>query len=174
VTPSSAATPEPPAPKRRNWLLRRVDAWTETAQAVRREPRSALPRARDAAIALWSSRGGGFYGLGYVVAFVVLEIRTVVTGFATSDDVIGFIGQEIVQTFFRVAFESLVNTLLAFVWPFFVLQALEGWGVLLLVAGWWAYGRWAVPWVRSLGVESRRPHGRAKTRRKKRQQTQQT
>jgi hypothetical protein len=154
--PPPATAPEPRRPKRRNWLLRRVDAWSETLRIVRHEPHRAWPLARDAAFALWSSRGGGFYGLGYVVTFIVLEIRTITSGFATSDDVIGFLGLEILQMFFRVAFESLFNTLQAFLWPLFVLELLSNWGIVLLVAGWWAYGRFAVPWVRErFGVAPR-------------------
>jgi hypothetical protein len=163
LPPSSSLAPPPPAPKRRNWLGRRVDAWSETARELRREPRSVARLARNAAVRLWSSRGGGFYGLGYVVTFVVLEIRTLASGFVESDDVIAHLGQEILAVFLRFAFESIGNTLLAFLWPLFVLQALSGWAIVVLAAGWWGYGRWAVPWVRSLGVES--PRGKKRKER---------
>ena len=57
------------------WLRGRYDTWRALALRVRDEPMSLGTIAREAAVTLWSSRGGGFYGLGYVVTFVVLEIR---------------------------------------------------------------------------------------------------
>ena len=151
----AAATDE----KRRGWLRRRFDSIVATATLIRAEPREIGTLMREAAISLWSSRGGGFYGLGYVITFIVLEVRTLFSDVATSDTIVGFIGQEVTQVFFRMAFESLLNSFLAFLWPLLVLQALSNWGIVVLVLGWWSYGKWAVPYVESLGVERRRIPG---------------
>ena len=137
-----------------NWFRRRFDAWLALADRVRREPASIPVIARDAALALWSSRGGGFYGLGYVVTFLVLEVRLLASGFAQTDDVVTFLGQQLLETFFRVAFESFVNTLQAFIWPVFVLDALGNWGIAALVAGWWGYGRFVAPRIGKLRKSS--------------------
>jgi len=136
-------------------LRRRVDAIVATIRLIYAQPRQIGTIAREAAITLWSSRGGGFYGLGYVVTFLVLETRTLVSDVATSETVLGFIGQEVTQVFFRMAFESLLNTFLAFLWPLYVLQWLSNWGIVVLVLGWWSYGKWAAPYVEALGVRRR-------------------
>ncbi len=141
--------------KQHGWLRRRIDSIVVTTKLIYAQPRQIGTIARETAISLWSSRGGGFYGLGYVVTFLVLEIRTLFSGVATSETVLGFIGQEVTQVFFRMAFESLLNSALAFLWPLYVLQLLSNWGVVVLVLGWWAYGKWAVPYVAALGVERR-------------------
>lgn len=137
------------------WLRGRYDTWRALALRVRDEPMSLGTIAREAAVTLWSSRGGGFYGLGYVVTFVVLEIRLFASGIAQSDDVVTFLGQQLLETFFRIAFESLANTLQAFLWPLLVLSALGNWGIVLLVAGWWSYGRFVAPTVARWGVKTR-------------------
>ena len=141
--------------KRRGWLRRRVDSIVATIRLIYAQPRQIGTIAWEAAITLWSSRGGGFYGLGYVVTFIVLETRTLFSGVATSETVLGFIGQEVTQVFFRLAFESLLNTFLAFLWPLYLLQWLSNWGIVVLVLGWWSYGKWAVPYVAALGVVRR-------------------
>jgi hypothetical protein len=138
------------------WLRRRLGAWRDVAVRVRDEPRSVGTILREAAVTLWSSRGGGFYGLGYLVTFVVLEIRTLTAGLASTGDVVTFLGQQVVQSFFRLAFESIVNTLQAFIWPLLVLDWLGDWGIVLLVGGWWGYGRLVAPRVARWGVEVRR------------------
>lgn len=57
--------------------------------------------------------------------------------------------------FFRLAFESLLNTVLAFLWPLYVLQWLSNWGIVVLLVGWWSYGKWAAPYFATLGVKRR-------------------
>ncbi len=141
--------------KRRGWLRRRFDSMVATTKLIYAQPRQIGTIARETAITLWSSRGGGFYGLGYVITFIVLETRTLFSGVASSETVLGFIGQEVTQVFFRLAFESLLNSFLAFLWPLYVLQLLSNWGIVVLLFGWWAYGKWAVPYVAALGVERR-------------------
>jgi len=148
-----AAAPEPP--RRRNWLRRRIDALVDTLDRVAKEPKSIGSMARESALEIWGSRGGGFYGLGYLITFVVLEIRMFGADVATSDSVIGFLGQELLTLVFRFAFQSILNGLLALLWPAFVLQALGAWGIVMLAVGWWSYGRWAAPWFRRRGIAPR-------------------
>ncbi len=148
--------------KRRGWLRRRFDSIVATATRIRADPRQIGNIMGEATVALWSSRGGGFYGLGYVITFIVLEVRMLFSDVATSDTIVGFIGQEVTQVFFRLAFESLLNSFLAFLWPLYVLQVLSHWGIVVLVLAWWSYGKWAVPYVASLGVERRQRVGKKK------------
>src|SRR6478735_500402 len=53
-----------------------------------REPAAVLPLLRRWLAKLWASRGGGFYGLGYVVTFVALEIKSLAGGLTTVDGLV--------------------------------------------------------------------------------------
>jgi hypothetical protein len=139
-----------------NWLRSRIESWRALGTRLWREPAAAGAIARESAVALWSSRGGGFYGLGYLITFVILEVRMFVTGIETSDDVVAFLGQQMLEMFLRIAFESLGNVLQAFLWPLLWLSALGNWGIAVLIGGWWGYGRFLAPRVARWGVETRR------------------
>jgi len=109
------------------------------------EPRAVPLRLRDGLLRLWRTRGGGFYGFGYVVAFVVLEVHAFITNWVDADDVVGMVVQEVLGFLFRFAGQSLLNGVLAFGWPVFVLQYLGGWGLVLLGVAWWLFDRFARP-----------------------------
>ena len=169
------AGPPPAAPRRRRshwrrlWIVRRIESlWQSTREIVQR-PGTIGTRLRDAAIEIWSSRGGGFYGLGYLVTFVVLEVQAFVSGFETSD-VTTFLETEVLQVLFRFAWQSVLNSFIALVWPAFVIQYLQGWGIVALLAGGWLYGRLVAPFVGKLGVQvkkrdSKRRRGKRRRRR---------
>ena len=145
------------APKRP--LLRRLtqhirDIGTTIALIVR-EPRQAPGLLRYALIGLWGSRGGGFYGLGFVVTFVVLEVQTVMQQFATSASFVSFITEQLLEFAFRLAWTSLLNTFLALLWPVFVLDKLGGWGIIALGVGFLGYERLLRPLVAQLLPELR-------------------
>jgi len=74
------------------------------------------------------------------------------TDAVTSDSVIGFLGMELLTLIFRFAFQSILNSLIALLWPAFVLQLLGGWGIVLLAGGWWGYGRWIAPYFQRRGL----------------------
>jgi hypothetical protein len=113
------------------------------------EPRAVPSRVRDALLKIWRVRGGGFYGLGYVVAFAILEIHAFVGNFEGDGDMTSMILQEVVGFFFRFATQSFLNGFIAFGWPVFVVDYLGGWGVLLIGVSWYAFDRWAKPWIGS-------------------------
>ena len=96
---------------------------------------------------IWRTRGGGFYGLGYVVTFVVLEVRAFIGNFEGDGDIATMIVQEVLQFFFRFAAQSFVNGFIGFGWPIFVFDYLKGWAILVLGASWFVFDRWAKPWI---------------------------
>ena len=144
-------------PKRRRQrkrfrLIRSVGTrLTDSVGAVRQaiaEPRSVPRTMRDAFLRLWRTRGGGFYGLGYVIAFVVLEIQAFIGNWqSAATDVVGMVVQEVLQFVFRFAAQSMLNGLLAFGWPIYVVDKLGGWGLALIAVGWWSFDRYVRPWV---------------------------
>lgn len=135
------------------------------------EPRSAGTLIRDGLIGIWGARGGGFYGLGYVAAFVLLEARTMVVEFQGSDSLASFLGGELVQYVLRLGLMSFVNAAIAFVWPLLVVERLGGWGLLVLAAGYLAFERWLRPTLEAKFPELRRSRrGRRRRRRDRKQQ----
>ena len=63
---------------------------------------------------LWRKHGGGYYALLAVGTFLYLEIRSLTSSIQNAASVTGFLVSELV-TF---AIESIVNTLMASLWPF--------------------------------------------------------
>lgn len=94
---------------------------------------------------LWNARGGGLYACGYVVTFVWLEIRTIGGELIASESALAFVTEQFVETLFRLISESFVNSILAFVWPAFLLQWSPLWGVILLAALYFAFPRYIKP-----------------------------
>lgn len=131
--------------KKPGWLRRRLASLEATGRRVMRDPKQVGVIARERAIRLWMLRGGGWYGLGYVITFIVLEIRMVVADAVGSDDVVTFLGQQALEMVFRFASQSFLNGLLAFLWPAFVLEYMGGWGIVVLVGSWWIVGRFVAP-----------------------------
>jgi len=89
----------------------------------------------------WNARGGGFYACGFVVTFIYLEIKLLVTELFTSVGAADFLIQQVFQLVLRFTVDSLVNTLLALIWPLLVLSVSPVNGLLLLGAGYLIFTR---------------------------------
>ena len=88
---------------------------------------------------MWQAKGGGFYGLGYVVSLLVLEARTLTGDIAASDGVTAFLTSQLVGYVIRFSAESFVNAMLAFAWPMWLFQRLGPWAIPILVGGYLAF-----------------------------------
>ena len=106
---------------------RRLARHLQTAREIGRDPASIPQRLRSLLIGIWCSRGGGFYGLGYLIAFVYFEIELIVGEFRTSDGAGEFLAAQAVEYLLRLGFLSFINMFKALLWP-------------LMVAGWWVIG----------------------------------
>jgi len=103
---------------------------------VGRQPAAILPLLRQWLVKLWASRGGGFYGLGYVVTFVALEIRSLSGGLTT---VSGLLAQA-AQYVLRFSIDSLRNVISALIWPAHLFEWLGGpAGLVALAVGYAAF-----------------------------------
>jgi hypothetical protein len=136
-----------PKKPRGHWLRRRLEESVGTVRGIVAEPRSAGTMLHDGLLKIWRTRGGGFYGLGYLVCFVVLEVQAFVGNFQGNGDVMTMVVQEVVQFFLRFTAQSFLNSLLAFLWPAFVVEYLKGWGLVLIGVGWVVFDRWAKPLI---------------------------
>lgn len=94
---------------------------------------------------LWNARGGGLYASGYVVTFILLEIKTIGGEIVGSDSALSFITEQFFEMFFRLLSESFVNSILAFIWPALVLQWSPLWGIGILVALYFVFPRFIKP-----------------------------
>jgi hypothetical protein len=101
-----------------------------------RQPAAILPLLRRWLVNLWASRGGGFYGLGYVLTFVVLEIKSLSGGLTT---VSGLLAQA-AQYVLRFSVDSLRNVISALIWPAHLFEWLGGpAGLVALAIGYAAF-----------------------------------
>jgi hypothetical protein len=129
-------------------------------------PRSASTLIRDGLLRLWAARGGGLYGLGYVVTFVWLEIRLVVTEFDASGGILEFLGDQLLEYLFRLGFMSLANMVMAFVWPALLLDWTGAWGLVLLGLGYLGFEYGLRPRIEQRYPELRRKPKRRRGRRR--------
>lgn len=88
-----------------------------TARLLASQPRSAGTMLRDALLRVWRARGGGLYGIGYLVTFITLEIRMVLGEVMDSDDALQFIASQATDHVLRYFTESIGNMVQAFIWP---------------------------------------------------------
>lgn len=97
-------------------------------------PSEILTRLRRAARTLWQARGGGFYACGFIVTFAWLEVRMFVTEILGADSLGSFVTQQLFEMLFRFLSQSLLNSVLAFIWPVYVIEIRPPWGFALLVS----------------------------------------
>lgn len=121
-------------PKKEGRIARDV----RTIKEISRDPLSIFPRARAWFIALWVRNGGGFFGLCYVVAFVVLEVMTLASAAADSSTS-GFIVGQALQYVLRVSIESFFNAFRAVLWPLYLWRWLGIYSLVVLAAGYFAF-----------------------------------
>lgn len=121
----------------------RIARHSRLAREAWDEPTSVLRWSRDWLVRLWVTKGGGFYGLGYVIAFVSLEYRSITDELGQTSGVNDFIASQIVGYIIRFSFESFMNALLAVIWPFLLLTRLPAGGLFILAGAYLVY-RYAV------------------------------
>jgi hypothetical protein len=117
----------------------------QTAKRLTREPSHAFPLLRSWLIALWATKGGGFYGLGYVVTFVVLELISLEQGVVNGTS--SFLVAQAAGYILRFSLESIGNTIQAALWPFLLIKWLGPLGILLFFAGGFVFERAVRPTV---------------------------
>lgn len=144
TSPPEAPDAEP-EPRRKRRLTRHL----RNARQVWEDPRSLGDILRGGLIQIWCARGGGFFGLGYLVSFVLMEVRLVVSEFESSAGAMDFITSQLLEYLFRLGIMSFVNMLLAFLWPFLLLEHLGGWGLLILPAAYLLFERLLRPGIES-------------------------
>ena len=83
---------------------------------------------------VWRGRGGGLYAVGYALTFAYLEVRAIVSEVLEADGVIDFFTNQLIEFVFRFLSETLVNMIQAFMWPVYLIQLWQPYGLILLIA----------------------------------------
>ena len=83
---------------------------------------------------VWRVRGGGLYAVGYALTFAYLEVRAIVSEVLEADGVIDFFTNQLIEFVFRFLSETIANMIQAFMWPVFLIQLWQPYGLILLIA----------------------------------------
>ena len=128
--------------------------FTRHSRAVKRlarEPSYAFSLLHNWLIALWATKGGGFYGLGYVVTLVTLETvsfeQDAVKGASSLGGAESFIASQAIQYVTRFGVDSIMNGIRAAVWPAYLFDWLGPPGIVAFVAGGMVFERVVRPLV---------------------------
>ena len=100
----------------------------------KRFPRALLNVIRRSLRTVWDARGGGMYACGFVVTFVYLEVTTLVSEIRSSNGVVEFFTEQLLEIVFRFVGESLGNMIQAFIWPVEIITYSPPWGIAILAA----------------------------------------
>ena len=102
-------------------------------QEPRAFPAELLAVLRASFRAIWRARGGGLYACGFLVTFVILEVRMFVDDVTDAAGVGDFFLEQAFELFFRFTIESFRNTMLAFLWPLYLIDFRPPTGMIALV-----------------------------------------
>jgi hypothetical protein len=111
------------------------------------DPGLLLVWTRRALLRMWRLRGGGFYGLGFVVTFVVLQIGALMSDAAEASTAMDFVTSQLAEAVLKFLGDTLINFLLSFIWPLLFLGWAGSWGILVLICAFLVFDRWLKPWI---------------------------
>lgn len=114
---------------------------------VQHQPSVVLTWIKQSLVSTWLLRGGGFYGLGYLVTFVLLQARSLAEDFIEAEDALSFIGSQIIEMLFKFFTDVIANLIQAFIWPLLFLDLTGSWGLLALLVGFVGFDRWGKPYI---------------------------
>jgi hypothetical protein len=126
-------------------------------RAVVKEPRQILPLAREWLLDVWRSRGGGFYGLGYLIAFCWLQVSLLFGDLSESSSLGEFAIAAALEYVLRFSLMAFVNVFLALLWPVYILEWFGGAGFILFGLGYVAFEYALRPLTEQLFPELRDP-----------------
>jgi hypothetical protein len=89
---------------------------------------------------IWSTGGGGYYGVGYLCMFVWLEVQLLVDDVLEASGFVDFVSNAILSRIFSFFIESLINAVLSAIWPLILFKDTGwAWGVVILLVTYGAY-----------------------------------
>lgn len=133
----------------------RLSRHFRVAAELKDDPKQIAPLLRGAVLDVWCSRGGGFFGLGYLVAFAYFEISMLIEDVTATADLSGFAIGQLFEYLLRFGIMSFVNAFQALLWPVYILQLFEWIGIILLIGAYFAFEKSLKPGLESLFPELR-------------------
>ena len=132
--------------KKRPTFKQRLRVGLAEAKTAVRDPNHAWLLVTNALLSTWRSRGGGWYGIGYIVTLLYWEVKLFVQDIAEAGGVVELLTSQLGQLLFRWFSESITNMVLAFTWPVRLLE-LAGTlpGIALLVLIHYGFEYWLRP-----------------------------
>lgn len=119
----------------------------DRVREVQHQPSVVLTWIKQSLVSTWLLRGGGFYGLGYLVTFIILQAQSLATDFVEAEDALSFLGSQIFQILFKFFTDVIGNLIQAFIWPLMFLNLTGSWGLLILIVGFVGFDRWGKPYI---------------------------
>ena len=98
-------------------------------------PREVLDIVRRSFRAVWRARGGGYYASGVFITFIVLEVKMLFSDIVEAEGVGDFFTEQLWEMFFRYFSESFINGFLALIWPVYLIEWRQPYGLALLIGG---------------------------------------
>ncbi len=71
---------------------------------------------------LFHTRGGSFYGVGYIFTLLFLELKTVIEEFAEFEFTIAGVAGQILEHIIHLSIESVLNIIYASIWPLMIFK----------------------------------------------------
>lgn len=130
-------------------LLRPFEVAIELGAVLFTRPRD-FPNALGLAFrrgfrAVWDARGGGLYAVGFFVTFLWFELTMFVGDVAEANGVGEFVTSQFFEVLLRFTFESMGNTLRAFLWPLYAVQFSPPVGLALMALAFILFPRFVKP-----------------------------
>jgi hypothetical protein len=117
----------------------RIAGYRQLLRAVVKNPSLIGVKLRYLFAEVWGSKGGGFYGIGYVFAFLYFELAMLLGDLAESESADGFVFGQLFEMVLRLSWLSFINVFQALLWPLMVAEWWQGGGLLLLLGGYVAF-----------------------------------
>lgn len=128
-------------------MAARVQQRADQAVQLRKDPWLLGVWIRQGLLRMWRVRGGGFYGIGFVVTFVYSQAQSLLQDVTEADGVVDFLTSQLSEAIIRFTGDFLGNLIAAFVWPLLLLGWTDAWGLVALVVGFFVFDRWIKPWI---------------------------
>lgn len=125
----------------------RLSSGVAHAREAQRQPSVILQWLRASAIKTWRVRGGGFYGLGFVIIFIALQIGSLFEDVSEADGAVDFLATQVVEAVSRFFNDSMANFVKALLWPLLFINLTGAWGIPVLVGAFLSFDRWAKPYL---------------------------
>ncbi len=91
-----------------------------------RQPSYAKEYFPRALLRAWRTRGGGWYGIGYLVTFIYLEVTMTLREIAEASSVGDFFSSQLIELIGRWLADSIMNMVQAFLWPLSLVELIGG------------------------------------------------